>query len=161
MAEYDSEAETKKHIKTVERLIQTFCWEMLFRAEVHDQTKLGDEEKPYFDKYTPMLEELEYGSEEYSEAMEGLRPALEHHYNNNSHHPQHYDDGVNGMDLFDVVEMFMDWRAATERHGDGDINESIEINEERFDLDPQLVDIFENTVDRFEDKFKDAVNAVN
>lgn len=56
--------------------------------------------------------------------------------------------GISGMDLFDVVEMFFDWKAASERMETGDIRKSIEFNRDRFLMDPQLVRIFNNTVDR-------------
>ena len=52
------------------------------------------------------------------------------------------------MDLFDLIEMFFDWKAATERHNDGDINKSIEINKERFKMSDQICDIFKNTAKR-------------
>ena len=52
------------------------------------------------------------------------------------------------MDLFDVLELFIDWKAAGERHGNGNIYKSIEINKERFKMSDQLVDIFTNTAER-------------
>lgn len=56
--------------------------------------------------------------------------------------------GVRGMDLFDLVEMFFDWKAATERMASGDIHKSIEINTKRFELSPQLASILSNTAKR-------------
>jgi hypothetical protein len=51
------------------------------------------------------------------------------------------------MSLFDVIEMLMDWKAATERmKGGGDIWLSLEINATRFNLSPQLVAILANTL---------------
>ena len=52
------------------------------------------------------------------------------------------------------IEMFLDWAAASQRHADGDINKSIEINTERFHLSPQIVQIFKNTVPWIKDEFK-------
>jgi hypothetical protein len=52
---------------------------------------------------------------------------------------------VDGMSLLDVVEMLMDWKAASERHADGDIWTSIDHNEQRFNLSPQLASILRNT----------------
>ena len=60
---------------------------------------------------------------------------------------------VNNMNLFDLLEMFVDWTAACKRHADGDINKSIEINTARFALSPQLVEIFKNTVPWVQDAF--------
>ena len=56
---------------------------------------------------------------------------------------------MNGFDLFDLFEMLMDWKAATERHADGDIMKSIDINQERFEISPQISQIFRNTVERY------------
>lgn len=62
---------------------------------------------------------------------------------------------VNNMNLFDIFEMFLDWIAASQRHANGNIVESIQINTERFALSPQLVRIFENTVPWVHDAFKE------
>lgn len=60
---------------------------------------------------------------------------------------------VNNMNLFDLIEMFLDWNASSQRHADGDINRSIEISTTRFALSPQLVEIFKNTVPWVQDAF--------
>ena len=52
---------------------------------------------------------------------------------------------LNSMTLIDIVEMYVDWKSASERHNNGDFKRSIEINSKRFNMDPQLVSIFENT----------------
>lgn len=68
---------------------------------------------------------------------------------------------VNQMNLFDLLEMFIDWTAACKRHADGDINKSIEINTARFALSPQLVEIFKNTVPWVQDAFVGLNNQQN
>ena len=83
--------------------------------------------------------------EQYIEALEKLKPALEHHYASNRHHPEHFVNGINDMTLIDVVEMFCDWKASTLRHNDGNLLKSIEINAERFNMDGQLKQILMNT----------------
>ena len=75
-----------------------------------------------------------------------MKIALDHHYANNSHHPEHYPNGVDGMNLFDLLEMLLDWKAATERHADGDIAKSLEINRGRFKLSDQTVAVLDNTI---------------
>lgn len=146
---YDSAVDTLKHIKRVNQLLVTFAQELLRRAQVHDDSKLQSPEKELFDEYTPKLAGVTYGSAEYKEFLKELKVALDHHYKYNSHHPEHYENGIDGFDLFDLVEMLMDWKAATERHNDGDILKSLEINENRFNINPQLVNILRNTINRF------------
>lgn len=145
---YDSRIDTLLHIKRVAELLTMASAELLSRAMVHDNSKLRSPEKELFDEFTPKLKDSTYGSEEYKQFLNDLKPALDHHYAKNSHHPEHYANGVNGFDLFDLVEMFFDWKAATERHADGDIMRSITINKERFGLSDQLCDILRNTAVR-------------
>jgi len=152
--QYDSKADTLQHIKRVNELLLTAVSELLIRAGKHDSSKLESPEKELFDEYTPKLKNCTYGSEEYKEFLKGLKVALDHHYENNSHHPEHYENGVNGFDLFDLVEMAMDWCAAVERHDDGDIFKSLEINTERFQLSNQIVCILHNTFKRMQENGK-------
>jgi hypothetical protein len=152
--QYDSKADTLQHIKRVNELLLTAVSELLIRAGKHDSSKLESPEKELFDEYTPKLKNCTYGSEEYKEFLKGLKVALDHHYENNSHHPEHYENGVNGFDLFDLIEMAMDWCAAVERHDDGDIFKSLEINTERFQLSNQIVCILHNTFKRMQENGK-------
>lgn len=145
---YDSKNDTLKHISRVDELLNNAASELLKRGACHDNSKLGTPEKELFDEFTPKLAECTYGSDEYKEFLSGLKFALDHHYANNSHHPEHYENGINGFDLFDIIEMFFDWKAATERHNDGNIYKSIEINTKRFELSEQLASILKNTAQR-------------
>ena len=146
---YDSRIDTLLHIKRVSELLNKFATDLIERGNHHDDSKLVSPEKELFDELTPLLSSLKYGTPEYQESLDRLKPALDHHYANNSHHPQYYENGVDGMDLFDLVEMFFDWKAATERTKDGDIRKSVEINSTRFNLSPQLVNIFNNTITNY------------
>lgn len=142
---YDSRADTLSHQRRVSTLIGEFCSEMLERASKHDNSKLSDAEKPIFDRVTYKLKNLTYDSPEYKESLKNLGTALVHHYKNNNHHPEHYTGGVDEMNLFDILEMFADWKAATERHDDGCIYTSIKKNKKRFGISKQLTQIFINT----------------
>lgn len=142
---YDSTKETLEHISKVQEYINTVIDELKDRAENHDKTKLGPFEKPIFDKFTPMLKNTTYGSDEYKEHLKNMQVALKHHYSHNNHHPECHANGISGMTLIDLVEMLCDWYAATQRHADGDIMKSIEINQERFGYSDELKSILINT----------------
>lgn len=145
---YDSKTDTLLHIKRVAQLMTEASCELIRRANVHDNSKLESPEKEFFDEYTPKLKDSTYGSDEYKGFLKELKVGLDHHYANNSHHPEHYQNGVNGFDLFDLIEMFFDWKAAGERHADGNIFKSIEINKSRFAISEQLCEIMKNTAER-------------
>jgi len=142
---YDSRNETVKHIKRVERLLADVRLQLHDRGIHHDESKLGKDEKPTFDCMTEKLRTLTYGSDEYKAALAQMQTALDHHYRNNRHHPEHFANGVDDMTLVDVVEMLCDWKAASERHADGCIVRSIKLNQERFQFCPQLAKMLLNT----------------
>lgn len=147
--ELEANAATQQHINLVRILLRRAAVELLERGEVHDLSKFSPEEVEMFTKFTPRLRGMTYMSPEYKQCLEEMGPALRHHYDNNRHHPEHFPEGLEGMDLFDVLEMFIDWTASSKRHADGDVRESIRKNKERFGMSDQLVKIFENTVQNF------------
>lgn len=143
---YDSAIDTLDHIDRVQDLMTYVVEELSFRASVHDASKLQSPEKEIFDRETPNLKVLTYGSDEYKESLSRMKVALDHHYANNRHHPEYHSLGISGMNLIDLIEMLVDWKAATERHEDGDIRKSIDLNAERFHYSAQIASIFHNTI---------------
>lgn len=142
---YDSRDDTKSHIGIVQSELARACNNIEDRALSHDQSKLVDPEKAAFDVLTPRLKGLTYGSEEYRASLREMKPALEHHYAHNSHHPEHYQNGIDGMSALDLIEMLCDWYAAGKRHADGDFGKSLNINRKRFGISEQLFSILVNT----------------
>jgi Family of unknown function (DUF5662) len=142
-AENDS---TYQHIDQVMRLLGHAQVELMRRQYGHDRSKLLPPEVSMFAEYGDRLKELTYGSDEYKDNLKSMGPALKHHYISNRHHPEHYPNGIEGMNLFDVLEMLIDWYAATKRHPDGNIYSSLSISEERFHIEPQLMQVIRNTV---------------
>lgn len=147
--ELKTNAETQKHINLVRQLLRKAAVELLMRGEVHDLSKFSEAEVATFTEFTPKLKNCTYGSDEYKGYLREMGKALDHHYASNRHHPEHFERGIAGMNLIDVMEMFIDWLASTQRHADGDINRSIELNKKRFGMSDQLVSIFENTARDF------------
>lgn len=142
---YSSVPDTLRHIARVRHLIGEVDANLLMRAAVHDASKLESPEVEVFDEFTPRLKASTYGSEEYRGFLAAMKPALDHHYAHNPHHPEHHADGIRGMSLLDLVEMLCDWKAATERHADGCILKSIEINQRRFGYSDELKRVLLNT----------------
>lgn len=141
----DQRLKTIEHINEVSKNLAIFANELHYRSLIHDQSKLESPEKEIFDEYTPKLRDTPYGSDEYKAYLSEMRVALDHHYAANRHHPEHFENGIRGMNLVDLVEMFCDWLAATKRHADGDILKSIELNQKRFGYSDDLKMILQNT----------------
>lgn len=150
LEEKSTNYETFKHIEVIRNLLNIMISELLLRGENHDQSKLGDIERKTFVEFTPKLKNSTYGSEEYNGFLKAMKPALDNHYKENRHHPEHFKNGINDMNLIDVLEMLVDWKAASLRHDNGNIISSIDIGTKRFGIEPQLAAILHNTIRDFD-----------
>lgn len=147
---YDSRVDTWAHIDIVRKNLGRMIADLQRRADAHDKSKLVDPEKSVFDEYTPKLKDSTYGSPEYASFLEGMGEGLRHHYRYNDHHPEHHANGIRDMNLLQVMEMLCDWGAAVQRHDDGDLRRSVEINAERFGYGDELKRLLLNTIDEVE-----------
>jgi hypothetical protein len=148
---FDSRPDTYAHIQLVQRFMGRAIADLLRRQQEHDQSKLISPEKEAYDVITPRLRGLTYGSEEYRAGLREMKPAIDHHYATNDHHPEHTPAGIEGMSLLSLLEMLCDWLAATRRHDDGDIRKSIEINQQRFGYSDELKQVLLNTLPAIEE----------
>lgn len=144
---HDARPDTYDHIGQVRGLLLGAANDLLRRGHRHDHSKLVAPEKEGFDRCADELRGLTFGSPEYKAAAEKIEPILIHHYAANDHHPQHFGEGWREMNLLQVTEMLCDWIAATRRHDNGDIHESIDINAERFEFTEDFKRLLLNTVD--------------
>jgi len=128
-----------KHLSPIiEALVQ--------RMMVHDDSKFDEDEFPEYVKAKEEFKQVQFGTEEYAKVREKYAAPINAHYKKNTHHPEHYPNGIEDMDLLDVIEMLVDWKAASMREKDGgDIQKSIQHSAERYKINPQLVKILENT----------------
>lgn len=150
MTERDVMRETLKHIYRVQHYLMVAQRVLVERIAGHDRSKFSPEEFDSFVIATPKLNGLTYGSPEYIESLRSIQPALDHHYAMNRHHAEHYPEGIREMNLVDLLEMICDWKAATERHANGDILTSIEKNQKRFGYSDDVKALLYNTVDLIE-----------
>lgn len=146
MPTYDSAVDTRIHIAKVQALLGDFAACLMARGAEHDLSKFATPEKEAYDELTPKLRNVEYGSQAYKDIIAQLRPAIDHHYSKNRHHPEYYSDGIGGMSLLDLLEMLADWKAASERSETSvSFEKSFDINKKRFDINPRLAGILWNT----------------
>lgn len=135
-----------QHKQWVAQNMQRAANDLFQRAAVHDNSKFSPEEFEPYDKLFPELQKYPYGSPELKAVYKQLGPALKHHVTSNRHHPEYFgEDGINGMNLIDVLEMVCDWMAASKRSQTG-IMKGLEINKERYGISDQLFEIIKNTV---------------
>lgn len=137
-----------EHKKLVARHLQRVATALFQRAVEHDYSKFTPEEFAPYEHALPRFEAAEYGSEEYKAVCKSIEPAIAHHFQENSHHPEHFPDGINGMNLLDVIEMVCDWMAAAKRVPDGVLR--LDLQRERFGIDNQLFGMIARTVEYLE-----------
>lgn len=113
--------------------------ELRRRADVHDLSKLLDDEFEGFSRINAAARINKFGSPEYVEGMKRERPTIDLHFSRNSHHPERPrllgekaeverglpDDATYWnahtsarMTFLDVIEMVCDWWAARKGYND-------------------------------------------
>lgn len=138
---------TTRHIERVRELVDEARVTLAGRGFCHDASKLRTPEAEVFKQYGPKLHGMTYDSPEYKAALAKIKPAADHHYANNRHHPEHFKKGVQDMTLIDLLEMLADWKAAGERHADGSMAASLDKNGDRFMIPLPIMQLLRNTVD--------------
>jgi hypothetical protein len=132
--------------------MSTLSQEVMRRGNQHDDSKYETAE---FLPYSEVIEEFErhpYGSKGREKVYASIKPAVDHHLKHNRHHPEFFADGIEGMNLVDLLEMIVDWNAATQNHPKvpGDLMTSLHIATEKYKISPQLARILYNTAIDFE-----------
>ena len=143
-----AELVTRKHIQRVSELCNLVAKEMMDRGVRHDSSKFLPIELEPLQRMQDLIEkegQAQFGTPEYKRRTDLLGEMITHHRANNSHHPEYYADGISGMNLFDILEMFVDWKAASERSESSVMG--LEFGISKFEIDSQLASIFRNTAD--------------
>lgn len=138
------------HKQLVGLYLQRVTTALFQRAVEHDYSKFSPEEFWPYAEALPRFEQTEYGSEEYKACCESIKPAIEHHFEANRHHPEHFANGINDMNLLDVIEMVCDWIAASQRIPGGKLR--LDLQRERFGIDDQLFGLISRTVECLTDE---------
>jgi pterin-4a-carbinolamine dehydratase len=123
-----------RHITLVQSHMRRIAAELQRRALVHDLSKWTLDEFGGFVLLNEADKKYGYGSDKYKAALKAVN-AVGLHTSRNSHHPEFHPEGVDGMGLFDLIEMICDWLAASEVYGTTSLEQSLQMSIERFGLD--------------------------
>ena len=144
--ELDVLCDTILHIGEVQENLEIIATELRQRGISHDRTKLQEFEFDAFVSTRPKFKLVNYGSPEYQECVDAIKPAVDHHYANNRHHTGFHKAGINGMNLIDLLEMIADWRAAARRSPDKTLKDTLDYAFKKYQIDEQLGKIITNTL---------------
>jgi hypothetical protein len=135
------------HQQTVQLAMQRMIHELEERSREHDLSKYFPDEFEGFYAANHCFQELVFGSEDWKKCLNSITPIRKIHYSRNPHHPEAHENGIAGMTLMDILEMLADWKSASSIYGNnGNLENSILINKERFKIDDQLYQILLNTI---------------
>lgn len=134
-----------KHRQTVRERLLFLADELYKRAYHHDDSKL---QLPELSWLIEMDKEprYEYGTPEYFDKMKRWDKFFNHHYENNRHHPDHFSNGIEGMNLADLCEYIVDIISYYEELHVNNALDTVNKQKERFGLDEQLTQILKNTL---------------
>lgn len=115
---------TNEHIERVRRCLMLLARvtphgeQLLERAELHDASKFGAEERIPYVWLTEYHRRRRNGEPfEYPQGMvERVKRAIHHHVTSNRHHPEFHAD-PNDMSEVDLIEMVCDWTAMAQEFG--------------------------------------------
>lgn len=130
----------KRHITLVQKFLVSLAKQLEKRAIEHDVSKFNEDEFFGFVQINRVAREHKYGSDEYRASLNAVEPnPIKLHYSRNSHHPEYHKNGVSDMSLIDIIEMVIDWKAASLTYGQSSLEESLEVSIKRFRLNPEQV----------------------
>lgn len=124
--------------------------ELTRRAVLHDVSKYSDSE------FQGFIQSAYYvlgpwGKENIpDEVRKRLRESMTKHHEANDHHPEHFQCGMEDMDLIQLLEMAIDWKSAMIRHGNFDIEENVRVGQTRFGYPDFFAKILVNTLKRIQ-----------
>jgi hypothetical protein len=121
--------------------------ELFDRALIHDNSKITDPEFTAYVEFMQNIKNYKFGTPEYIDFVEN-NDYCKLHFGKNKHHPQYYENGIDGMTLIDIIEMYCDWLACTRN-----MKETIESSAKRFNISDQLKQIFLNTMNNDEGNY--------
>ena len=119
--------------------------ELIDRALKHDDSKfttqqIRDNLVTLPDKWKLQQQGHDYHSPEQKEHRRRFAQEIHRHRSAHPHHPEHFPNGVNDMNLIDLIEMLCDWYASAP-----DIDQSICENSCDYKIDPHITQILKNT----------------
>lgn len=118
----------ERHRAIVSATLRAVAYELMRRADLHDQSKLSLDEFEGFAKINKVGREHDYGSDEYYAALKAVEPnPIPLHYSRNDHHPE-FHAKITDMEFPELVEMVCDWYAASVAYGKTSFQNSLTVS---------------------------------
>jgi hypothetical protein len=148
MGDLSTREYVEKHKRNVSKRIQMFISLLQKRADNHDNSKLTE---PEYSLWCAMDMEprYRYGTPEYEDKLRRFRKVFELHYKNNRHHPEHHLNGVNDMNLIDLIEMLCDFISYKEEITYTEASNMLDKQADRFNFSEEIRTLLLNTLNDY------------
>ena len=114
-----------RHRMAVQHGLNSISSELEKRAIVHDESKFRLDEFDGFVRVNAAARKHEFGSDELKAVLKS-ETCVDLHKGRNAHHPEHHDDIAN-MSFLDIIEMTIDWWAASVTYGQTKLKDSLPV----------------------------------
>ena len=139
----------QRHITIVQKYLTRLSNRLAERAIEHDLSKLSKDELAGFVEVNQIARLHPYGSPEHKASLSGNK-TIDLHFSRNSHHPEYWPNGIDDMSLLDLIELVVDWKAASLTYGQTSLQDSLAIQQKRFNLDDKMMWLISLIVEELE-----------
>lgn len=145
MGDLSTKEYIEKHKLNVSKRIQRFISLLQSRSINHDNSKLME---PEYSLWCAMDQEprYKYGTPEYEDKLRRFRKVFELHYKANRHHPEHHLNGVNDMNLIDLIEMLCDFISYKDNITYTEASTMLDKQADRFGFSEEIRTLLMNTL---------------
>lgn len=137
---YDARLDSLLHIKKVSTNINEIAIKVIKRSIKHDESKFESPEREELDKVVPIIKQGK-DAPNYKQAKLRAESLMKVHKSKNSHHPEFYKNGIDGMNLLDLIEYLSDMKAESKDN----LEEILLKNSKKYNWSEQLLNIMKNT----------------
>lgn len=135
---YEHRALVHDKLATVSREINT-------RARRHDQSSLSGTELRIYKEHFDELQKYPIFDPRRDIVLSKMRVAIAYHHEANDHHPEHFTNGIDDMNLLQLMEFVADVMSQSEQNGI-DVYEILPLLKDQYDISNQLYQVILNTV---------------
>ena len=96
----------------VQDKLSTVARELISRGRTHYNSALGSPEIEVYHRFFPEYRQYKIGDPRKDEVFTQMAGAIGHHFRYNDHHPEHFENGINEMDLIQHIQFtaaFLSW----------------------------------------------------
>ena len=129
----------------VQDKLSTVARELISRGRHHDNSTLGSPELEIYHRHFNEYRMYKFGDPRRDEVMNHMAEAIGHHFQYNDHHPEHFDNGINDMNLIQLMQFtaaIMSWSEQEQV----DIFELLPIIRDKCGMSDQVYQLIQNTI---------------